>query len=54
MEKTIENFINENKTEIKNFIEKSYNLKVDDDDIENFILNDEGLYNWAISESVDI
>jgi hypothetical protein len=30
------------------------NCEIDDDEIENWILNDEGLYNWAREAGVEV
>jgi hypothetical protein len=53
---TIEDFIEENKSEIEAAIKRVWKNadNLDNEDIEQWILNDEGLYNWARSEGVDI
>lgn len=74
--KTMEQFIDQNRSEIVAGINRSLNhvpkeascycplsrtehdhqdsKQLDDDDLEDWINNDEGLYSWAISEGVDI
>lgn len=52
---TIQDFINENRAELVVCILRvCSNCSVGDDDIEDFISNDESLYNWALREGVDI
>ena len=54
-EKSMDNFIQENKSEIDSYIlSKSPNNRLDDDERELWIMNDEGLYLWAKREGVDI
>ena len=53
---TMEQFIEENRAELVDAISGSMGsrtVSIDDEDIENWILNDEGLYNWAMSAGVD-
>jgi len=53
----IEDFIEENRRGLVNIIrtESGINEYIpDDDEIELWILNDEGLYNWALDNDVDI
>ena len=45
----IEDFIDKNRTTLKHNIPVDH---PDDDEIEMWILNDEGLYEWAVSEGV--
>lgn len=48
-------FINNNRRELINIIlDICSNCEVSDSEIEKWILNDEGLYNWARSEGVNI
>jgi hypothetical protein len=53
---TIEQFIEDNHSELVACIKRACpNCDTPDyDEIENWILNDEGLYTWARSEGVDI
>ena len=54
---TMEQFINEHRGELDAAILRALgnpNLSLDDEERENWILNDEGLYNWARSEGVDV
>lgn len=51
---SMEQFINDNLAELQASIKNVLGHYPDVDDIENWILNDEGLYNWARSEGVDI
>lgn len=49
----MQEFIDTNRTELSNAIWKVVpNYKLDDEEIEMWINNDEGLYNWAMSEGV--
>ena len=52
---TLKQFIKKYKAEIDECI-KAYcpNCKLNNDERESWILNDEGLYNWARSEGVKI
>ena len=53
--KPIQDFIAENRTALYTAIWKLVpNLKLDDDDVEQWIANDEGLYDWARKEGVKI
>lgn len=48
-------FVAENRTEIDSLVVKAYGVTpADDDEREDFVLNDEGLYLWAVDEGVDI
>jgi len=52
---TIEKFIEQNREEIDKAIRNvCSNCKIDDEERENWIMNDEGLYNWALSSGVEI
>lgn len=56
-DESIEDFIDNNRDDLIEIIKKATNKKnyqFDNAEIENWILNDEGLYNWARSEGVDI
>ena len=49
------NFIKNNKTELTQCIKNVCpNCKITNEEIKNWINNDEGLYNWARSEGVRI
>ena len=51
----MDSFIQENKSEIDSYIlNKSPNNRLDDDEREMWIMNDEGLYLWAKREGVEI
>ena len=51
----IETFILENRAEIDKYIREIHGqTPADDDEREDWIMNDESLYNWAQSEGVDI
>ena len=53
--KSMDSFIQENKSEIDSYIlNKSPNNRLDDDEREMWIMNDEGLYLWAKREGVEI
>lgn len=55
--KTMKEFIEENRGELDAAIRTATgqpNADIDDDERENWILNDEGLYNWAKDEGVDV
>jgi succinate dehydrogenase flavin-adding protein (antitoxin of CptAB toxin-antitoxin module) len=47
---TLEEFINENRGELRDCILNvlGQNFDVDDEEIEDWIMNDEGLYNWML------
>lgn len=50
----LQEFITENKAEIDQCIKNVCpTCDLDDDERELWILNDEGLYNWALSENVE-
>lgn len=51
---TMEQFIEDHRGELDSAIRRVLgpNADLDDDERENWILNDEGLYNWAKSEGV--
>ena len=52
---TIEKFIEENKVEIDKAIKRACpSCDLDNDEREMWIMNDEGLYQWAIDEGVEI
>lgn len=54
---TIEEFIEKHRETLVQIIEpgnKMCVLDIDQEEIEMWILNDEGLYNWAMSEGVEI
>lgn len=52
---TIEEFIDSNRTEIDVCIRRvCASCDIDDDERDTWINNDEGLYNWARSEGVDV
>jgi hypothetical protein len=55
--KTLGDFVAEHRGELKELIKehmgcRAYDLM--DGDLEDWVLNDEGLYNWALNEGVDI
>lgn len=52
----IEKFVRDNRREIDDKIRVIYPnyAAVDDEDREDILRNDENLYNWALSEGVDI
>lgn len=48
-------FITNNREELDNYIKKAVpNVRLDDNERRLWVLNDEGLYNWAKSEGVNI
>ena len=52
---TLINFIKENRTELVQAIEKAYDQKPTSiKELSDWVMNDEGLYNWARSEGVRI
>ena len=52
---TIEQFITDNQAEIDAAIRSVVpGADIDDDERESWILNDEGLYNWAQRSGVDV
>lgn len=52
---TLKQFINENKNEIDTAIRRRVpDARIDDHERRLWILNDEGLYNWARSSGVKI
>ena len=52
---SIEEFIEKNRKELTKLIKNQFNnCDIDDEEIEMWINNDEGLYNWAICNDVDI
>ena len=52
---TRQDFIDENEQEICACIRSVVpNCEIDNDEIEMWLANDEGLYNWAIDSGVDI
>ena len=57
-EEQLAEFINENRAELVDIIHRTVpNMpldQIDDDEIEDWIINDEGLYNWALSEGVEL
>ena len=53
--KSIREFIKENRKDIRQFIQDSYKVTVTNDkDTEQWVLNDECLYDWARKEGVSI
>ena len=64
MTKTIEQFIDENRAELIDCITKAQtkhdkpafnrHIRTDDHELRLWILNDEGLYNWARQDGVEI
>uniref|UniRef100_A0A6M3LNC9 Uncharacterized protein n=1 Tax=viral metagenome TaxID=1070528 RepID=A0A6M3LNC9_9ZZZZ len=55
MKKSLRNWIKENRQEIdKGILRVCDNVKLNDGERRLWILNDEGLYNWARSEGVNI
>ena len=51
---TMQDFIDEHYEEIDEVIKSHVpHCKIDDEEREMWILNDEGLYNWAVSEDVE-
>lgn len=53
--KTMRAFIKENRAAIDALIQaKTGNTRINDDDREQWILNDEGLYLWAKKEGVSV
>ena len=53
-ENNIEEFITEHYEELVIYIKDNYKVDPSDEEIEMWILNDEYLYNWAVSEGVDV
>jgi hypothetical protein len=52
---SMEEFIEEHREELTEIIKNTCpNCEIDDDEIENWILNDEGLYNWAREAGVEV
>lgn len=49
---TLKQFIKENKTELDACIKRVSNVRLNNSDREEWVLNDESLYNWAKSEGV--
>lgn len=50
----VEEFINDNRNALVRIVgEICSNCSLGDDDLEEWISNDESLYNWAISEGVE-
>lgn len=55
MAKTLRQFIRENRAEIDAAIHRACpDLRLNDEERRQWILNDEGLYSWARSEGVQI
>lgn len=51
----IEQFIENNRQELQEIIgQETLGFDIDNEEIELWILNDEGLYKWALSEGVEI
>ena len=51
----LETFVEENRQEIDAFIHTvNPNSNIDNEERENWVMNDEALYNWARSEGVNI
>lgn len=51
---TMKTFINNNRIELIDIIHQAVgSVSVGDDEIEDFIINTESLYNWALSNGVD-
>jgi len=53
---TLQEFIDDNRAELDSGIRAAIgqpNFDLDDDERELWIMNDEGLYNWALSEGVE-
>jgi hypothetical protein len=50
---TIEDFIEEHREEIDVTIHRMVTGSLDDEERESWIMNDEGLYDWAIDEGVE-
>lgn len=51
----IDQFIEENRQELIRCIQNAVpNCRIDDDEIERWIANDEGLYLWAIDMGVEV
>ncbi len=52
---TMRNFIRQNRQELEQHIKSACsNCRLNDDERENWILNDESLYLWARSEGVNV
>ena len=54
---TMREFLDENRGELSRLIRAQpslENIPLDDDELELWIANDEGLYHWAKSEGVDV
>jgi hypothetical protein len=53
--KTIQQFIEENREELTEYIDTGHpDYEIDDDEIEMWIMNDEWLYNWATNGGVEV
>lgn len=53
---TLQEFIDNNRAELDSLIREAINqpnFELDDDERELWVMNDEGLYNWALSEGVE-
>jgi hypothetical protein len=52
---SLQQFINENREAIQSYVAHTCpNCSLDDDELRLWILNDEWLYTWAISEGVNL
>jgi len=52
--KSLQSFIKEHRVELDEVIHKVVNISLNDKERSQWILNDEGLYNWARAEGVRI
>ena len=51
---SVETFVKRNRKDIDRAIKsQSYGEKINDEERRLWVLNDEGLYNWALAEGVD-
>lgn len=51
----LETFVEEHRQEIDDYIHTvNPNQEIDDEERENWVMNDEGIYEWALNEGVNI
>ena len=51
---SIEEWVEQHRDELVEIIPVKNKSLLDDEELEMWVMNDEGLYNWAISEGVEI
>ena len=52
---TMQQFINSNRKDIDDGVLRAYGVTIDtDSEREDWIVNDEGLYNWAANDGVEL